>query len=349
MTMKTRTFLPIVAVLFAAFALPIQTFAQTLPRSTNFSRSTKLRSYLAGGSGNLIASNTTAAFLGGGQLNKVSGDQAFIGGGAQNEATGDLSPSVVGGVVNKATASYAFIGGGAFNHATEQYAVVGGGQQNTNSGFYGFVGGGLQNFASSDYSTIPGGYDCQAGRRSFAAGMRAKATHNGSFVWSGDIDEDTASTADGTFTVRCEGGAKFYTGNGTGAGAWLKAGLSSWDVVSDSNAKTKVRPIDPREVLAKLAGLPVSEWEYKSVPQRRFFGPMAQDFHASFGLGDDDKTINTLDADGVLFLSVKGLIEELKERDKEIAELKTKSAEVDVLKKKLQMLEERLDLLPPAR
>jgi hypothetical protein len=48
---------------------------------------------------------------------------------------------------------------------------------------------------------------------------------------------------------------------------------------------------------------------------------MAQDFHAAFGLGNDDKTINTLDAGGVLFLSVKALVEELRARGKTIDEL----------------------------
>lgn len=56
-------------------------------------------------------------------------------------------------------------------------------------------------------------------------------------------------------------------------------------------------------------------------PNRKCFGPMAQDFHAAFGLGNDDKTINTLDAGGVLFLSVKALVEELRARGKTIDEL----------------------------
>jgi len=75
---------------------------------------------------------------------------------------------------------------------------------------------------------------------------------------------------------------------------------------------------------------------------------MAQDFHAVFGLGDDDKGISTLDSDGVMYAAIQGLVEELKERDEEIAELKAKSAEVDSLKKKLEMVEERLNSLPPA-
>ena len=199
------------------------------------------------------------------------------------------------------------------------------------------VSGGLYNEASGENATVPGGYN-------------AKATHSGSFVWSADPAEVTSSFGNASFTVRCEGGARFYTANGIGTGAWLKAGLSSWEAVSDSNAKTKVTPVSPREVLAKLADLPVTEWEYKSSPQRRFFGPMAQDFHAAFGLGNDDKTINTLDADGVLFLSVKGLVEELKERDKVIEELKAKSADVGELKAELHALREEVrGGLPPAR
>jgi len=322
----------------AAFSLPAQAFAQALPRSTNFSRSSNLRSYLAGGSGNLIASNTIAAFLGGGQLNKVSGSHAFIGAGQQNEATGDLFPVVVGGAVNKATAHYAFVGGGAFNLATEQYAVVGGGQENTNSGSHGFVGGGLQNFASSDYSTIPGGFRCEAGRRSFAAGVRAKATHGGSFVWSGDITEDTASTADATFTVRCEGGARFYTADGVATGASLPPVGTSFAALSDSNSKTDFKPIEPREILSKVAALPVTAWHYKHDPERLYIGPMAQDFRAAFGLGYDDKSISTMDSDGVMYAAIQGLVAELKERDKSIEELKSE----------LQAIREQLSSLPPA-
>ena len=107
--------------------------------------------------------------------------------------------------------------------------------------------------------------------------------------------------------------------------------------------------MNTREILAKLSRLPVTEWEYKSVPSRRFIGPMAQDFHAAFRLGSDDKTIGMLDSDGVMYAAIQGLVEELKDRDKEIAELKTKSAEIDDLKTELRALRERVQSsLPPA-
>ena len=75
---------------------------------------------------------------------------------------------------------------------------------------------------------------------------------------------------------------------------------------------------------------------------------MAQDFHAAFGLGYDDKTIATADSDGVMYAAIQGLVEELTERDKTIEELKATSAEIEILKAELQALEARLNSLPPA-
>jgi hypothetical protein len=55
---------------------------------------------------------------------------------------------------------------------------------------------------------------------------------------------------------------------------------------------------------------------------------MAQDFHAAFNLGADDKHIATVDADGVALAAIQGLnqrlTEELKRRDAELAELKAR-------------------------
>lgn len=90
---------------------------------------------------------------------------------------------------------------------------------------------------------------------------------------------------------------------------------------------------------------------------------MLQDFHAAFGLGRDDKTINTLDADGVLFLSVKGLVEEIKLRDDKITKLEAWSkeqgarsrteieelqAQNEQLSRKIESIDRRLNSLPPA-
>jgi len=65
---------------------------------------------------------------------------------------------------------------------------------------------------------------------------------------------------------------------------------------------------------------------YKFDSTTKHLGPVAQDFHAAFGLGTDDKHIATVDADGVALAAIQGLnqkvMEELKRRDAENAVLK---------------------------
>jgi hypothetical protein len=77
--------------------------------------------------------------------------------------------------------------------------------------------------------------------------------------------------------------------------------------VSDRAAKMDFAAIDVGTVLYKVLALPLSEWSYRSAPTQRHIGPVAQDFHAAFGLGGDDKSISTVDADGVALAAIQGL------------------------------------------
>ncbi|HAV63354.1 MAG TPA: hypothetical protein DCY13_13435, partial [Verrucomicrobiales bacterium] len=74
---------------------------------------------------------------------------------------------------------------------------------------------------------------------------------------------------------------------------------SSWINASDRNLKQDFAPVDAQAVLAKVAALPIHSWSYQAQPGQRHVGPVAQDFHSAFGLGEDDKSISTVDADGV--------------------------------------------------
>ena len=296
-----RTLFLLVAVLFAAFTLPAEVAAQALPRSTNYSKSTKFRSVLSGGSGNLIMSNVRASVIAGGAGNSNGGWYSVVGGGDTQRASGD-NVTIAGGGINTA---------GPGRGAT--------------------VGGGLYNTASAFLATVPGG-------------QFGQAIHEGSFVW-GDGTSATASHGANTFTVRATGGVRFYTADGTATGPRVAGGGTDFISASDSNLKTRVTAVDPREILAKLSRLPVTEWEYKHNPNRRYIGPMAQDFHAVFGLGEDDKGIGTLDSDGVMYAAIQGLVDELKERDKAMA---ARDKKIDALNAKLKSLEERLSSLPPA-
>jgi hypothetical protein len=100
---------------------------------------------------------------------------------------------------------------------------------------------------------------------------------------------------------------------------------------SDRNAKENFAPVSPREVLGKVAALPISTWNYKEMRDGRHMGPMAQDFHAAFGLGGSDTTITTVDPDGVALAAIQGLNELLKEKDTKIAHLEQRLTELEKL------------------
>lgn len=290
-----------------------------------------------GGEGGGTANHATGnnAVVAGGIENSATGDQSAVGGGRGNTVS-NVGSTVGGGRFNSASGFQSTVSGGHRNTAAGGNATVGGGDANAARGSMAAVGGGNMNSASAEFATVPGG-------------SRGKALHAGAFVWSGVDSVDTSSTNARSFTVRASGGVRFITVAGTSLkGAKLLSNATAWTALSDRESKTDFQPIKPREVLSKLAAMPVTSWQYKHDPSRRYIGPTSQDFMAAFHLGQDDKGINTLDADGVTFAAIKGLVEELKERDKEIAELKTKSAEVEHLKRKLEIMEERLDSLPPA-
>src|SRR5207302_7566791 len=63
------------------------------------------------------------------------------------------------------------------------------------------------NFAGGHYGTVPGGLlNTAAGDYSFAAGNRAKANHQGAFVWADSQIADFVSTAANQFLIRAGGG-----------------------------------------------------------------------------------------------------------------------------------------------
>jgi len=299
--------------------------------SPSFGASFAGRNIVAGHPSNSVASGVVGATISGGGgvevgagngFNSVSGNFGTIGGGFGNIASGEFS-FIGGGEQNSVSALYSVIGGGFRNQATNAYAFVAGGDANIAGGEFSAVAGGQSNQATGVHASIPGGLNNEAsGTGSFAAGVRAKATNNYSFVWGGDPTVDTKSFGTGTYTARAPQGARFITGttNGVDAGVTLSANATSWSSLSDSNAKTDIQPLDHRQTLAKLAGLPVTKWRYKHDTSREYIGPMAQDFHATFGLGSDDKHITTLDTDGVTLSAIKGLVEELREQEAKLAE-----------------------------
>ena len=115
---------------------------------------------------------------------------------------------------------------------------------------------------------------------------------------------------------------------------------TTWQNGSDRNSKENFAAIKPADVLARVAALPITEWKYKVEPDgTEHLGPMAQDFHAAFGLnGPDDKHIATVDEEGVALAAIQGLNQKLNEKDAEIEALQQSVAE---LKQLVQTLAEK--------
>jgi hypothetical protein len=160
-------------------------------------------------------------------------------------------------------------------------------------------------------------------------------------VWADAHDHDFASGGSNRFSVRATGGVRFYSAIDTNTGAAtagvrLTSGSGSWSSLSDRSAKENFTPTEPREVLDKVAALPIATWNYKSQDKSiRHIGPTAQDFHAAFNVGENDRTITTVDADGVALAAIQGLNQklehELKAKDAQIRQLQSDLAEVKQL------------------
>ncbi|MGH7410700.1 MAG: tail fiber domain-containing protein [Candidatus Methylomirabilis sp.] len=92
-------------------------------------------------------------------------------------------------------------------------------------------------------------------------------------------------------------------------------------------------------ILRKVAELPVTRWQYKGEPQEvRHIGPVAQDFYASFGTGEDDRYIGTIDADGVALAAIQGLYQNVQEKDCRIEELEDQQVEFKARLARLESL-----------
>jgi hypothetical protein len=100
--------------------------------------------------------------------------------------------------------------------------------------------------------------------------------------------------------------------------------------VSDRNRKKNVTPADTKQILDKVAQLPISTWTYNDEPSGvRHLGPMAQDFHASFGLGNDDKTYHSVDAHGVALAAIQALERMVAAQEKRIETLERENRRLE--------------------
>ncbi|MGB3075243.1 MAG: tail fiber domain-containing protein, partial [Chitinophagales bacterium] len=85
----------------------------------------------------------------------------------------------------------------------------------------------------------------------------------------------------------------------------------TWTNASDKRLKENMEAMDKQNILEKVNQLNITKWNYKVDRDRKYIGPMAQDFHQLFDVGDDT-TISTIDPSGIALLAVQALSEEIK-------------------------------------
>lgn len=323
-------------------------------------------SLVVGGGENRIANNVDGGLMIGGFRNDILGSNnpnrraiaPVLIGGSDNEIGRESSWTVIlGGDNNRigTNCASAIILGGTNNIIADNaaYSLAAGRRSRVNHmGAFVFADSQNVSFASAGADTFniraQGGIHVSADTSQFFGSttrqmLNLYSDRYGIGVQSGTFYCRTDSA--GSFSWH-RGGTHSNNANSPGSGGVEMMRLNSGGLrvngtfvsASDRNQKENFARVNPREVLEKVAALPISEWSYKADPASRHVGPMAQDFHAAFGVGPDDKHIATVDADGVALAAIQGLnqkVEEqaaaLRERDERIAKLEAELAEVKSL------------------
>ena len=292
---------------------------------------------IGGGTGNTIWENTDASTIGGGLQNMIwsNASLATIGGGSKNtiQSNGEFA-TIPGGFGNSAT-NYAFAAGylaranhtGAFVWADSTVAEFASTRADQ---FCIRAAGGVRidsplgvSLDAANSPLITRGYD------PFVSGAYAGLGRWGLFMEPHALVLGMPELGGKTVQV-----AKYQTnGFRTVLATFDQSGnlITSGTVnpSSDRNVKTNFASIECREILARVASLPIETWSYKTDTDIRHIGPVAQDFYTTFGVGSDDKHIATVDADGVALAAIQGLNQIVKEKESAIAALQRQNQSLE--------------------
>ena len=319
------------------------------------------RSTISGGESNLaqgsgatvgggISNNASGfGFVGAGTLNIASGAFSSVPGGYGNHASG-YGSTVPGGEANVASGVYSFAAG-QFARALHNNAFVWGDggadfASTADSTFNVRARGGARFVTATDGAgnatrtttinsngTLDFGSDTrqninlwgsgvygigvQAGTQYFRTDISNIVANNGGFSWHGGGSHDNGPNepgAGGVELMRLAPNGRLFVKSTITANSFLNT--------SDRNVKSLFENVNAKAILAKVAALPISKWVYSADDKKDWhIGPMAQDFRKAFGLGQDDKTIATVDADGIALAAIQGLHQLVNEKDAKIGKL----------------------------
>ena len=294
-----------------------------------------------------------AGYVGLTQWNNANTGYASVAMGESTTASGDHAMAM--GLNCIASGSYSLaVGNGSTSSAIYSNALG-----------FGCTAGGSNSFAEGFVNNANGVSSVALGSLATASGDQSVAIgHNistngktGSFFFADSDPFNRGVRVIGSpdqMACRFNGGYYFISNNsGADIGVQVVAGSNSWSVISDSRRKEKFLPVDGEDCLVKISKLQLTTWNYKGQDSKSFrhYGPMAQDFYASFGKDElgtigCDTLINQQDFLGVNLIAIQALekrtaalMDENKKLETEIRKQKTVNEE---LKARLDKIERRM-------
>ena len=231
---------------------------------------------------------------------------------------------------------------------------------------------GLRSTAAQQSAFAAGEDNTASGAASVALGYHAHTNaRQGSFVFSDRSSVDTMrASVNHSSNWRVSGGFRVYTSSNLTTGVTIQSGATVsnwgqssaviststgamlttggvWQNASDVNRKHLFENVAGEDVLARLRTLPIRSWSYRAESDEvRHLGPTSQDFRRAFGLGSDDRSIGTVDADGVALAGVQALEARTATQAARTAALEAENAaqrgEIEALRRQNEELAARL-------
>lgn len=215
--------------------------------------------------------------------------------------------------------------------------------------------------AAQQSSFAVGDQNVASGAASVALGYHSHTNaRQGSFVFGDRSTVDTIRAGvNHSANWRVSGGFRIFTASNLSTGVTLQSGVSVsnwgqsnaviststgamlttggvWQNASDVNRKHHFESVSGEAILQKLKTLPIQEWSYRTENDAvRHIGPTAQDFYAAFQLGNDERGIGTVDADGIALASIQALE----------ARTQKQSAEIETLRAENEAMQNKVDTL----
>jgi hypothetical protein len=328
-----------------------------------FNRATAPTSTIAGGEDNVAAAGGST--VSGGWTNEALAMGASVAGGERNCAGGEYAwaggfrakvrPALNPGATSIACAGLTYPGGrgdaGTFVWADSRDANF------TSSGSDQFL---LRAQGGVGINTAPLQHTVELTVQTDADGIgdyanlwlkQKAASNNGVLISVGDgsgannagfyVDHYNGSTQMRRMELAPNGSVTIRSNTTQSAsGVTLAPGSGAWSSLSDRRLKTAIAAVDPVSILDRLVATPIATWSYRAQSDVRHIGPMAQDFAAAFGVGENDTTISTIDADGVALAAIQGLNAKLEHENAVLREaLESQRTRLESVSRRLERLE----------